>query len=78
MVCLRFFSKILLTTFTSTPSLSVGNFDKVSSMAFCTTSRKVASTLLTSFSDRGSNLSTGLRSVTGLPLACTPIEKTEK
>ena len=78
MVCSRFSSKILRTTFASTACLSVGNFEKVSSMAFCTTSRKVESTLLTSFSDRGSNLSTGLRSVTGLPLACTPIEKTEK
>ena len=77
-VCSRFVSKILLITFASTACLSVGNFDKACSIAFWTISRKVASTFLTSFSDRGSNLSTGLRSVIGLPLACTPIEKTEK
>ena len=78
MVCSRFLSKILLTTFASTACLSVGNFDRASSMAFWTISRRVASTFLTSFSDRGSNLSTGLRSVLGLPFAWTPIKKTEK
>ena len=78
MVCSRFLSKILLTTFASTACLSVGNFDRASSMAFWTISRRVASTFLTSFSDRGSNLSTGLRSVLGLPFAWTTIKKNRK
>ena len=69
----RFLSKIKLTTFASTACLRVGNFDKACSMAFWTISRRVVSTFPTSFSDRGSNWSTGLRNRTGLPLALNPL-----
>ena len=60
MVCSRFLSKILLTTFASTACLRVGKLDKLFSIASCTIARRVCSTLLTRASDMGISWSTGL------------------